>query len=167
MWRSTRALPTSGACGESRLSDDLTPERARRLVSHIKTDVERGVWRRTARETGRAADPTFHAWVSDWWDEKRKEALEERTREWYRWAIQGHLLPYCHDRRLSRFDVPYVKQLRSHLRDKRWPTKPYTGPGWETARRMPAGKASRDQAPQSLIRERHPDRAVERPRKRA
>ncbi|MET0729785.1 MAG: hypothetical protein ABWZ03_01210, partial [Solirubrobacterales bacterium] len=40
------------------------------------------------------ADPTFHVWVSDWWDEKRKEAVEERTREWYRWAIQGHLLPY-------------------------------------------------------------------------
>ncbi len=77
---------------------------------------------------------------SDWWDEKRKEALEERTREWYRWAIQGHLLPYCHDRRLSRFDVPYVKQLRSHLRDKRWPTKPYTGPGWETRGECPPGK---------------------------
>lgn len=119
---------------------DLTPERAQRLVDHIKTDVERGVWRPRTPETERDADPTFHVWVSDWWYEKRKEALEERTREWYEWAIQGHLLPYCHDRRLSRFDVPYVKKLRSHLRDKRWPTKPYTGPGWGDRGECPPGK---------------------------
>ena len=97
-------------------------------------------WRPRTPETERDPDPTFHVWVSDWWAEKRKEALEERTREWYEWAIQGHLLPYCHDRRLSGFDVPYVKKLRSHLRDKRWPSKPYTGPGWEERGECPPGK---------------------------
>ena len=129
-----------GVRHEPLIGYDLTPERAQRLVDHIKTDVERGVWRPRTPETERDPDPTFHVWVSDWWAEKRKEALEERTREWYEWAIQGHLLPYCHDRRLSGFDVPYVKKLRSHLRDKRWPSKPYTGPGWEERGECPPGK---------------------------
>jgi integrase len=36
--------------------------------------------------------------------------------------------------------LSYVKKLRSHLRDKRWPRKPYTGPGWEKRGECPPGK---------------------------
>jgi integrase len=126
-----RSCPSAGSSRETG---------ARRLVDHIKADVERGVWRPRTPETERDADPTFHVWASDWWHEKRNEALQERTRDWYEWALQGHLLPYCHDRRLSGFDVPYVKKLRSHLRDKRWPSKPYTGPAWDERGECPPGK---------------------------
>jgi integrase len=109
------------------LGYDVEPAQAKRMLDHIKADVERGIWKPPEEPATSAepADPTFWEFASDWWARKRKQELAERSEEWYEWALKKHLLPYAHDKRVSDFDSPKaVEDLRDHLLDERWPTDP-------------------------------------------
>lgn len=106
---------------------DLERSQAERMLAHIKTDVERGIWRPPEQRAVAAEveDPTFLEFASDWWARKQKQEISERSREWYEWALKQHLLPYAHDKRISEFNsAAAVEALRDHLLDKRWPEDP-------------------------------------------
>jgi integrase len=122
-----------GTRHEPLLGYDLEPERAERMLDHIKADVERGTWKLPEPVVSvEADDPTFLEFASDWWASKRKQELAERSEEWYEWALKQHLLPYAHDKRMSDFDSPQaVEELRDKLLDKRWPSD---------AKKCPPGK---------------------------
>jgi integrase len=76
--------------------DGMTEARAREELANVLADVRRGIWRPPAAEPvvePSRAEPTFHAYASEWVERRRFE-VGERTAEHWRWALSCHLLPY-------------------------------------------------------------------------
>jgi integrase len=98
------------------LPDGTTHQEAERELRHVLADVERGTWR-PAEPTPEVEipkpEPTFHEFVSEWFEAKRRE-LRPGTVTAYEWQLTHHLLPYFANYRLSQITVEEVDRYRAH-----------------------------------------------------
>ncbi len=82
--------------------------------------VRAGTWeapKPTAPVERATAEPTFHAFASEWFEANR-HGWAERTVADYRWALSYHLLPHFADYRLTAITVEEVDRYRAvKLRD--------------------------------------------------
>ena len=91
-----------------------TRERAERELRHVLSDVERGIWvKPLAAPAAGSPDPGFHAFASQWLEDRRGE-LRETTVLDYTWQISNHLLPFFHRHSLSQITVAEVDRYRAH-----------------------------------------------------
>jgi integrase len=96
------------------VADGWTRERAERELRHVLADVERGIWVKPLQgPTVGSPDPGFHAFASQWLDDRRGE-LRESTVLDYTWQICNHLLPFFHRHSLSQITVAEVDRYRAH-----------------------------------------------------
>jgi integrase len=58
-------------------------------------------------------EPSFHVYASEWVASRRPE-VDERTTEYFEWALSGHLLPYFKDHRPSEITPQAMKAYRAH-----------------------------------------------------
>jgi hypothetical protein len=60
----------------------------------VLADVRRGIWQPPSPEPqpAPAEEPTFHVYASEWVAGRRAE-VDERTTEYFEWALSNHLLP--------------------------------------------------------------------------
>jgi integrase len=94
--------------------DGWTRVRAERELRHVLADVERGIWVKPLHmPTVGSPDPGFHAFASQWLEDRRGE-LRENTVLDYTWQISNHLLPFFHRHSLSQITVAEVDRYRAH-----------------------------------------------------
>jgi integrase len=94
--------------------DGWTRERAERELRHVRADVERGIWvKPLATPATGSSDPGFHAFASQWLEDRRGE-LRENTVLDYTWQICNHLLPFFQRHCLSQITVAEVDRYRAH-----------------------------------------------------
>jgi integrase len=91
-------------------ADGWTPQKAETELQDVLADVRRGTWRAPAA-TPQPADPTFHAFASEWLA-SRKPAIAPSTYQAYRNELVHHLLPFFHRHRLSQITVAEVDRYR-------------------------------------------------------
>jgi integrase len=92
-----------------------TAEEAHEQLSYRLVDVARGIWRPPAPAPviDLAADPTFHEFASDWFEDFKGE-WRESTRLDYEWQLSHHLLPFFGAHKLSQITVAEVDRYRQH-----------------------------------------------------
>jgi integrase len=96
-------------------ADGWTRERAELELAYVLERLERGEWTPPERSPAVApapADPTFHAFASEWFDSRRHE-LRAKTIEDYTWRLSNHLLPYFAKHRLSQITAQEVDRYRA------------------------------------------------------
>jgi integrase len=81
---------------------------------HIAEASERSIWvKPLATPAAGSIDPGFHAFASQWLDDRRGE-LRGNTVLDYTWQICNHLLPFFHRHALSQITVAEVDRYRAH-----------------------------------------------------
>lgn len=88
--------------------------RARDELVVVMAQVRNGTWRppEPAAPAPEISDPTFHEFVSEWWDAKRRE-LRPTTVSAYEYEIRKHLLPHFADHRLSQITAREIDAYRA------------------------------------------------------
>jgi integrase len=97
-----------------RPEDGWNRQRAEAELRHVLADVERGTWEPYARPTTEIPKkaPTFGEFAAEW-IEVNSPGWKRSTLEHYNWALEGHLLPYFGEYRLSKITVKEVDRYRS------------------------------------------------------
>jgi integrase len=72
-----------------------TRQEAEQELANVLADVRRGIWQPSAPALQVAEpepEPTFHLFATEWVG-RRRHGVDERTVEFWRWALELHLLP--------------------------------------------------------------------------
>jgi integrase len=98
-------------------AEGYTREQAEAELGDVLGAVRLGVWRPPGPDPaadGRAEDPTFRKFASEWWDAKGRE-IADTTAVAYRWELFDLLMPFFGDYRLSQIDARLVDRFRGEL----------------------------------------------------
>jgi len=90
--------------------------RAEDELAAVMAAVRAGTWAPGVAEVspvGDTADPTFHEFASEWFENNRA-GWAERTEADYRWALTHHLLPHFAEYPLRSITVEEVDRYRAH-----------------------------------------------------
>lgn len=94
--------------------DGWTRKRAERELQNTLVLVEKGLWEPPApTPADEREEPTFHVVASRWLAAKELE-LSERGLGYYRWGLEGHLLPFFARYRPSEITLALVERYKQH-----------------------------------------------------
>lgn len=93
-----------------------TKREAEEELERTLAAVKLGVWKapEPAPEPETSEEPTMHRLASDWVARRRHE-VDERTVEYWRWALSNHLLPFFADYRPSQVTPALVETYKTAL----------------------------------------------------
>ena len=94
--------------------EGYTRRRAQTELQNILADIRRGTWQPPQPQAAPAppADPTFHEFSSEWFENKRHE-VAPRSVEEYQWGLGHHLLPFFKDHHLSQITIAEVDRYKN------------------------------------------------------
>jgi integrase len=99
-----------------RPEDGWNRRRAEDELANVLADVRRGIWQPPnavpkAGPPKAPPDPTFGEFSREWL-EGVAPSLKERTQEEYGWRLEGHLVPFFAEHRLSEITIQEVDRYR-------------------------------------------------------